>query len=59
MQHRQGLRARASLEVYVAGQAVILAEASGMLVLGGSLCWQVDNYVEAGETPATSGTSET
>jgi adenine-specific DNA-methyltransferase len=40
---------RAPLGDYVARQADVIAEAARILVPGGSLCWQVGNYVEDGE----------
>jgi adenine-specific DNA-methyltransferase len=40
---------RTPLDDYVGEQAKVIAEAVRILVPGGSLCWQVGNYVEDGE----------
>jgi adenine-specific DNA-methyltransferase len=40
---------RTALDSYIAGQRLVIEEAARTLVDGGSLCWQVGNYVEDGE----------
>ena len=40
---------RLRLETYLEQQAVVLAECVRVLAPGGSLCWQVGNYVDKGE----------
>jgi adenine-specific DNA-methyltransferase len=40
---------RTGLETYLQQQTQIIAECSRVLAPGGSLCWQVGNYIEDGE----------
>jgi len=40
---------RASQEMYLEEQAIAIAEAARVVKEGGSICWQVGNYIEDGE----------
>ena len=40
---------RATQEVYIEEQVAAIAEASRLLQKGGSICWQVGNYIDDGE----------
>ena len=40
---------RTSLDMYLEGQAAVIAECVRVLDARGSICWQVGNYVERGE----------